>query len=292
VEIDRAFVAPPSVVGSVGSQIPAKDASYAATTAAASAPMLSDSLGVSYLIRAYQVRGHEVANLDPLGIHSFRSISPPLELDYKTHGFKDEDLDRNLNLLANSTGGYSGFLDILGNRQVHVTLRQVVDNLKKTYCSTLGVEYMHISSRERCNWIRNQVETPKWMKFSKEKRLHIYERLCFAENFEKFLANKFNTAKRFGLEGGESCIPGLKCMIDHGSELGIESFIFGMPHVSCATLLFQCSFAATLLLFEVTVRCVHAISPCISYCIIRYFRIGFVLIFFRFLILYHQLLLR
>ena len=74
------------------------------------------------------------------------------------------------------------------------------------------------------------METPKWMKFSKEKKLHIYERLCFADQFERYLANKFNTAKRFGLEGGESCIPGLKCMIDRGSELGIESFVFGMPH--------------------------------------------------------------
>lgn len=87
-----------------------------------------------------------------------------------------------------------------------------------------------MGSRDKCNWIRSQVETPKWMKFSKEKRVHIYERLCFADHFEKFLANKFNTAKRFGLEGGESCIAGLKCMIDRGSELGIESFCFGMPH--------------------------------------------------------------
>ena len=62
--------------------------------------------------------------------------------------------------------------------------------------------------------------------------MHIYERLCFADQFEKFLANKFNTAKRFGLEGGDSCIPGLKCMVDRGSELGIESFAFGMPHRS------------------------------------------------------------
>ena len=68
------------------------------------------------------------------------------------------------------------------------------------------------------------------MQFSKSKKMHIYERLAFASQFEAFCGNKFNTAKRFGLEGGESCIPGLKCMIDRGSELGIESFTFGMPH--------------------------------------------------------------
>ena len=193
------------------------------------APMVSDSLGISYLIHAYQVRGHELANLDPLGIHAFRKESPP-ELDYRFHGFKDEDLDRHLNFLGTSTGGNAGFLDLLGSRQVNVTLRQVVSNLERTYCQTLGVEYMHISSMEKTNWIRKHVETPKWLQFSKEKRLHIYERVCFAESFEKFLGNKFNTAKRFGLEGGESCVPGLKCMIDRGSELGLESFCFGMPH--------------------------------------------------------------
>ena len=222
-----------------------------------SSPLVSDSLGLSYLISAYQVhfpsisffllfyihfgctnnihdelqvRGHELANLDPLGIHAFRNSSgAPEELDYRFHGFKEEDLDRQLNLLGNSSGGNTGFLDILGSRP-NITLRQVLENLKKTYCSSLGVEYMHMGSREKCNWIRSQVETPKWMKFTKSKKVHIFERLCFADHFEKFLGNKFNTAKRFGLEGGESCIPGLKCMIDRGSELGIESFAFGMPH--------------------------------------------------------------
>jgi len=198
------------------------------SAASASPVAVSDSLGLSYLIRAYQSRGHELANLDPLNIHAFRGPTPP-ELDYKYHGFKDEDLDRTLNLLGTSTGGNTGYLDVLGSRPT-ITLRQVLTNLKKAYCSSLGVEYMHIPSQDKCNWIRDQVENPKWMKFSKEKKLHIYERLAFADNFEKFLANKFNTAKRFGLEGGEACVPGLKAMIDRGSELGIESFVFGMPH--------------------------------------------------------------
>lgn len=171
-----------------------------------------------------------MANLDPLGLHGYRSREPPAELDYKHHGFTDADLDRPLNLLGKTSGGNAGFLDILGSGKVNSTLRQVVANLQKTYCSSLGVEYMHMGSREKTNWIRAQVETPKWMKFSKEKKMHIYERLCFADQFEKFLAKKFSTAKRFGLEGGEACVPGLKCMIDRGSELGLESFSFGMPH--------------------------------------------------------------
>lgn len=217
----EAFVAPPSIGGNV---------SKAVVNTSHTGPVVSDSLGLSYLIRAYQTRGHEIANLDPLGIHKFRSPNPPPELDYKYHGFKDEDLDRTLNLLGTSTGGNTGYLDILGSTRPNITLRQVLANLKKTYCSSLGVEYMHMQSQEKCNWVRDQVEHPKWMQFSKQKRMHIYERLCFADHFEKFLNNKFNTAKRFGLEGGDSTIPGLKAMVDRGSELGIESFVFGMPH--------------------------------------------------------------
>lgn len=216
---EQSFIAPPSLSG---------DSKLSFQPSNSSSPIASDSLGLSYLIRAYQCRGHEIANLDPLGINAFRRDAPP-ELDYKYHGFKDEDLDRTLNLLGTSTGGNTGFLDILGSRP-NITLRQVLSNLQKTYCSSLGVEYMHMQSQEKCNWVRDQIEHPKWMKFSKEKKMHIYERLCFADHFEKFLANKFNTAKRFGLEGGESCIPGLKAMIDRGSELGVESFVFGMPH--------------------------------------------------------------
>jgi len=221
IEASSAFTPPPTLVGSISNIANVK-------LAADSSPIASDSLGLSYLIHSYQVRGHEKANLDPLGLHSYRKAIPN-ELDYKFHGFTDADLDRKLNLLGTSSGGNTGFLDILGHRP-SVTLRQVVNNLEKTYCSTLGVEYMHMGSKEKCNWIRSQVESPKWMAFNKEKKLHIYERLTFADYFEKFCGNKFNTAKRFGLEGGESCIPGLKCMIDRGSELGLESFVFGMPH--------------------------------------------------------------
>jgi 2-oxoglutarate dehydrogenase E1 component len=204
-----------------------EEAKMPTSTGGASA-LSSDSLAASFLIRAYQVRGHEVAKLDPLGINAFRDpAGPPAELDYKYHGFTEADLDRKLNL-AGSTGGHTGFIDRMGSADI--TLRDVVEQLQKTYCGGIGVEYMHISSREKCNWIRNKVEQPEWMKFSKEKVLLIYKRLCFADRFERFLANKFNTAKRFGLEGAESFVPGLINLIDRGTALGIESFVLGMPH--------------------------------------------------------------
>jgi len=189
----------------------------------------SDSLGLSYLIRAYQVRGHEIANLDPLGLHTFRPPNPPKELDLTFHGFSENDLDRPMRMKGTSYGGHKGFLYDL-SLGPEVTLRTVLDTLKRTYCQTLGVEYMHMTSREKCNWIRTRVESPSWLTYTKEKKLHIFERLMFADSFENFLAQKYNTTKRFGLDGGEAVIPGLKSLIDRGSELGVESFVFGMPH--------------------------------------------------------------
>jgi len=89
---------------------------------------------------------------------------------------------------------------------------------------------MHIGSVHQCNWIRERVENPNFLLVDKEKKVHIFERLCFADTFENFLANKFNTTKRFGLDGGEAIIPALKEAIDRASELGAHSFIIGMPH--------------------------------------------------------------
>jgi 2-oxoglutarate dehydrogenase E1 component len=213
---------PPSLGGAASTPI-------AGASAAAGGAPSSDSLAVSYLIRSYQVRGHEMAKLDPLGMNAFRSTEPPAELDYKFHGFSDADLDRKLDLRDSSTGGNTGFLATLGSNR-HYTLREVVNKLQTTYCSGLGVEYMHMGDVVKCNWIRDQIETPKWMQYSKAKKLHVFERLAYADCFEEFLQKKFNTTKRFGVEGGDSVIPGLKCMIDRGSELGIQSFVFGMPH--------------------------------------------------------------
>lgn len=213
------------------------------------APMSSDSLGVSHVIRAYQVNGHSAAKLDPLDIHWKESFpgrpenSPefrgefyedgyPDFLHHSYHGFRDEDLDRKLNFLGTSTGGQKGFLEELAlmNQTSKVTLRQVIKELRKTYCGTLAVEYMHIGDTHRCNWIRERIEHPKWLHYDTERKMHILERLCFADTFETFLAHKFNTTKRFGLDGGEAIIPALKDGIDRASELGAHSFVIGMPH--------------------------------------------------------------
>jgi len=200
----------------------------------------SDSLGISHLIRAYQVQGHFAAQLDPLGLHTtdafpqrpkaYTEDGYPEELGLEFHGFTDADLDRPLNFKGTSTGGNKGYLEELASASTKLTLRQIVDVLRKTYCGTLGVEYMHMGDAQRINWIRERVETPRFLFYDKEKKQHIYERLCFTDTFENFLAHKFNTTKRFGLDGGEAIVPALKDAIDRASELGAHSFVIGMPH--------------------------------------------------------------
>lgn len=207
----------------------------------------SDSLGVAHLIRAYQVNGHRSANVDPLGLYTndafphrpgnVRSKDDLAPNGYATtlgvafHGFDPEkDMERALNFKGVHTGGNKGFLEDLTNMPGKVTLRKVVDRLRETYCNTVGVEYMHIGSTAQCNWIRERVEHPDFLACDKEKKVHIFERLCFADMFENFMMNKFNTTKRFGLDGGEAIVPALKDAIDRASELGAHSFIIGMPH--------------------------------------------------------------
>eukprot|EP00537_Pseudo-nitzschia_pungens_P001773 CAMPEP_0172370794 /NCGR_PEP_ID=MMETSP1060-20121228/39679_1 /TAXON_ID=37318 /ORGANISM="Pseudo-nitzschia pungens, Strain cf. cingulata" /LENGTH=1052 /DNA_ID=CAMNT_0013096191 /DNA_START=140 /DNA_END=3298 /DNA_ORIENTATION=- len=199
----------------------------------------SDSLAISHLIRAYQVNGHEAANLDPLDLFNDESFpyrpTPgadgyPSNLEIEYYGFSDADLDRKLHLKGRSSGGQRGYLEELAKAPDKVTLRKILEELRKTYCGTLGVEYMHIGDPDKMNWIRQRMENPHWNQYDKEKKAHIFERLCFADTFENFMAYKFNTTKRFGLDGGESVVPGLKDAIDRASELGATSFVLGMPH--------------------------------------------------------------
>ena len=199
----------------------------------------SDSLAISHLIRAYQVNGHEAANLDPLDLFNDESFpyrpkpgadGYPSNLEIEYYGFSEEDLDRKLLFKGRSSGGQRGYLEDLAKAPDKVTLRTILGELRKTYCGTLGVEYMHIGDPDKMNWIRQRMENPHWNQYDKEKKAHIFERLCFADTFENFMAYKFNTTKRFGLDGGEAVVPGLKDAIDRASELGATSFVLGMPH--------------------------------------------------------------
>ncbi|KAF9210623.1 2-oxoglutarate dehydrogenase E1 component, partial [Podila verticillata] len=183
-----------------------------------------DHLKIQLLVRAYQARGHHVARLDPLGINKadLDAVSPR-ELELTHYGFSEKDLDRTFSL---GPGILPGFLDTGSNQ----TLREIVDHLKTIYCGSIGVEYIHIPDRERCDWIRQRVEVPRPYKYTTEEKAMILDRMIWSDSFERFVSSKYPSEKRFGLEGGESLIPGMKALIDRSVEHGVESIVMGMPH--------------------------------------------------------------
>lgn len=174
-----------------------------------------DSVRALMLIRAYRMRGHFHAKLDPLGLEPAKDHE---ELDTRTYGFTDADLDRKI------------FLDhVLGLE--YGTLREIVAICERTYCQTLGVEFMHISNGAQKAWIQERIEGPdKEISFTPEGRRAILMKLIEAEGFEKFCDLKFTGTKRFGLDGGESLIPALEQIIKRGGNLGVKEIVVGMPH--------------------------------------------------------------
>ena len=174
-----------------------------------------DSIRALMLIRAYRARGHFHANLDPLG------LQPPgdeEELNPGTYGFGEADLDRPI------------FLDkVLGLE--FGTIRQIVGILRRTYCQTLGVEFLHISDGAQKGWIQERIEGPhKEITFTREGKRAILTKLVEAEGFERFSDLKFTGTKRFGLDGGELMIPALEQIIKRGGALGVREIVIGMAH--------------------------------------------------------------
>ena len=174
-----------------------------------------DSVRALMLIRAYRMRGHFHARLDPLGIEPPRDRE---ELDPRSYGFVEGDFDRKI------------FLDhVLGLE--YATLREIVAICERTYCQTLGVEFMHITNAAQKAWIQERIEGPdKEISFTREGRRAILMKLVEAEGFEKFCDLKFTGTKRFGLDGAELLIPALEQIIKRGGNLGVKEIVVGMPH--------------------------------------------------------------
>jgi 2-oxoglutarate dehydrogenase E1 component len=174
-----------------------------------------DSVRALMLIRAYRIRGHLHANLDPLG------LEPPkdhVELDPRSYGFTEADFDRKI------------FLDqVLGLE--FATLREIIAILQRTYCQTLGVEFMHISDPAQKGWIQERIEGPdKEITFTREGKRAILNKLVEAEGFEKFCDLRYTGTKRFGLDGSEATIPALEQIIKRGGALGVKEVVLGMAH--------------------------------------------------------------
>jgi len=174
-----------------------------------------DSIHALMLIRAYRMRGHFHAKLDPLGL---APVPNEDELDPKSYGFAEADLDRKI------------FLDkVLGLD--FASMREIVAILRRTYCQTLGIEFMHISNAAQKAWIQERIEgRDKEIQFTREGKRAILNKLVEAEGFEKFLDVKYTGTKRFGLDGGESLIPALEQIIKRGGNLGVREIVIGMPH--------------------------------------------------------------
>jgi 2-oxoglutarate dehydrogenase E1 component len=174
-----------------------------------------DSIRALMLIRAYRIRGHFHANLDPLGLARPQGQD---ELDPRSYGFTDGDLDRPI------------FIDhVLGLE--FASVRQIVDLCRRTYCETLGIEFMHISDPAQKAWLQERIEGPdKEITFTREGKRAILNKLVEAEGFEKFIDVRYTGTKRFGLDGGESLIPALEQVIKRGGNLGVREIVFGMAH--------------------------------------------------------------
>jgi 2-oxoglutarate dehydrogenase E1 component len=174
-----------------------------------------DSVRALMMIRAYRTRGHLNATLDPLGIEQ-RPDAP--ELDPASHGFGPNDLDRPI------------FIDgVLGLQTA--TINEMLAILKRTYCGTFAVEFMHITDPAEKSWIQERIEGPdKAIAFTPEGKRSILKKLIEAESFEKFAHKRYPGTKRFGLDGGEAMIPALEQIIKRGGALGVEEIVIGMAH--------------------------------------------------------------
>ncbi|XP_021335152.1 2-oxoglutarate dehydrogenase complex component E1 isoform X2 [Danio rerio] len=186
--------------------------------------LVEDHLAVQSLIRAYQVRGHHIAKLDPLGISCVNFDNAPITVGLHQSGFyglEETDLDKVFRLPTTT---------FIGGSETALPLREIIHRLEMAYCQHIGVEFMFINDLEQCQWIRQKFEKPGVMQFTLDEKRTLLARMVRSTRFEEFLQRKWSSEKRFGLEGCESLIPALKTIIDKSSENGVENVIMGMPH--------------------------------------------------------------
>ena len=174
-----------------------------------------DSVRAIMMIRAFRIRGHLQANLDPLGLEPKVEIA---ELDPASYGFAERDYDRPI------------FLDyVLGLETSNI--REILSILRRTYCGNVGLQYMHISDPEEKAWLQERIEgKDKEIAFTPDGKKAILKKLIEAEGFERFLHKRFPGTKRFGLDGAESMVPAMEQIIKRGGALGVDEIVIGMPH--------------------------------------------------------------
>ncbi|ELU17896.1 hypothetical protein CAPTEDRAFT_171283 [Capitella teleta] len=215
-----AYTPPPSIASSVSTSVP--QPLPAPPVDITTTKNIDDHLAVQAIIRSYQARGHNIADLDPLGIAAADlDTSVPAELMIASYHLDEPDLDRQFQLPPTT---------YIGGDQQSLTLREIISRLEGIYCSHIGVEFMFINNLEQCDWIKKRFESPGVMSMTKDEKRTLMARLVRSTRFEEFLAKKWSSEKRFGLEGCEVLVPAMKTVIDHSSAHGVESFVIGMPH--------------------------------------------------------------
>jgi 2-oxoglutarate dehydrogenase E1 component len=181
----------------------------------AAQPAGAKQVAVLQLINAYRFRGHKRAHLDPLALHE-RPDPPDLRLSY--HGLSTADLD---------TVFHTGSLVAPD----YAALREIIDILERTYCRTIGAEYMHITETTQKRWIQARLEGARGQaQVSGPSRLQLFERLTAAAGFEEHLHTRYVGQKRFSLEGGEGLIPLLDELIQNAGAQGVREVVIGMAH--------------------------------------------------------------
>ncbi len=195
-------------------RIPYEPIRWAADISTSHDDEISKQARILELIHAYRVRGHMMADTDPL---EYQQRSHP-DLEIESHGLTLWDLDREF-----ATGSFGGE----GRR--FMKLRQILGILRDSYCRTLGIEYMHIQDPEQRRWIQQRVEQPH-VKPPREEQLRILLKLNQAEAFETFLQTKFVGQKRFSLEGGETTIPLIDELCEASAEAKLDEVCIGMAH--------------------------------------------------------------
>ncbi|XP_072940888.1 2-oxoglutarate dehydrogenase complex component E1 isoform X2 [Epargyreus clarus] len=229
-----AYTSPPNLAPYSKNEVPLTSLVPAAggmPSIAAGSPInekiIDDHLAVQAIIRSYQARGHLAADVDPLRITTANlpelgMRAPRSELIMRKYfNFDEADMDRVFKLPSTT---------FIGEKEKALPLREILTRLEQAYCNNIGIEFMFINSLEQCNWIRQRMEPPNVTKMSPDQKRLILARLTRSTGFENFLAKKWSSEKRFGLEGCEILIPAMKQVIDVSTRLGVESIIMGMPH--------------------------------------------------------------
>ena len=223
--LSQAFQPPPTIVPTPEGGVP--QAMPGAGLSTGESPDVTNHLKVQLLVRAYQARGHHKAKTDPLGIRGEAEAfgyHDPKELKLGHYQFTEKDLDKEFALGP----GILPRFKVDGREKM--TLRDIVSTCERLYCGAYGVEFIHIPDRDQCDWIRSRMEIPSPYKYSVDDKRRILDRLIWSSSFENFLATKYPNDKRFGLEGGETLVPGMKALIDRSVDYGVKDIVIGMPH--------------------------------------------------------------